>query len=379
MGLVQLTEDYPWDAVAPYAQQARAHPDGIVDVSIGTPVDETPAVVQRALQEAANAPGYPLSSGSPELREAISDWYARVRGVRGLDPDAVLPTIGSKELVALLPSLLSIGPGDVVVLPTTAYPTYAVGAQLAGAQVLLADDVDQWAGNSAVKLVWLNSPSNPTGAVLGIEVLAEVVRAARDLGAVVASDECYAPLGWDVPWNLEPVPSLLDERVNEGSHQNLLAAYSLSKQSNMAGFRAAFLAGDGGLISRLLLMRRHMGMIVPAPVQAAMIAALQDDEHVAAQREVYRARRESLRPALEHAGFTIDNSEAGLYLWVRPAAELALAGQDCWGLMDTLARRGILAGPGAFYGAAGAGHVRISLTASDERIAAAAQRLTDDS
>lgn len=377
MGLVQITEDYPWDAVEPLAERARAHPGGIVDLSIGTPVDDTPEVIQRALARAANAPGYPTAHGTAELREAVASWFARVRGVPDLDPRAVLPTIGSKEMVALLPSLLSIGPGDVVVVPTTAYPTYAVGARLAGAQIMLADDVAQWAGNPAVKLVWLNSPSNPTGAVLGTEILAETVSAAREVGAVVASDECYATLGWAVPWNFEPIPSLLDPRVTGGSHQGLVVAHSLSKQSNLAGYRAAFLAGDGALIARLLLMRRHMGMMIPAPVQSAMIAALTDDEHTTAQRRRYEARRQRLIPALEQAGFTIDHSEAGLYLWVRPAPDSSLAGQDCWGVMGALAEWGILGGPGAFYGAAGAGHVRLSLTASDDRIEAAASRLTN--
>jgi len=376
MGLVQITEDYPWDAVAPYATRARAHPDGIVDLSIGTPVDDTPLVIQEALAKSANAPGYPTSHGTPELRAEVVSWFERIRGVRGLSPEAVLPTIGSKEMVALLPSLLSIGPGDVVVVPTLAYPTYAVGAELAGAQILWADDVDQWAGNPAVKLVWVNSPSNPSGAVLGTEVLAETVQEARRLGAVVASDECYATLGWDVPWNFEPIPSLLDERVSGGNNEGLLVAYSLSKQSNLAGYRAAFLAGDEALIARLLLMRRHMGMMIPAPVQAAMIAALQDDEHTAAQRRLYESRRARLVPVLKQAGFAIDHSEAGLYLWVRPAPDSALAGEDCWGLMSVLAEWGILGGPGAFYGAAGAGHVRLSLTATDERISSAAARLT---
>lgn len=375
MGFVQITEGYPWDQVAPYAELARTHPGGMVDLSIGTPVDPTPEVIQAALRRAADAPGYPTVHGSVELRTAISDWFARVRGVGDVDPQAVMPTIGSKELVGLLPSLLSLGPGDVVVVPTTAYPTYEIGARLAGAQLLVADDVRDWAHNPAVKLAWLNSPSNPTGAVLGLDLLAEVIEAAREIGAVVASDECYATLGWGVPWDREPVPSVLDPRVTGGSHEGLLAAYSLSKQSNLAGYRAAFLAGDEALMARLVLMRRHMGMIVPAPVQAAMLAALGDDDHVRAQRETYRARRDALLPALEKAGLAIDHSEAGLYLWARPDPDSPRARQDGWALMQSLAELGILAGPGAFYGAAGAGHVRLSLTASDERIDAAAQRL----
>lgn len=372
MGLIQIEEDYPWDALAPLVQRARSHPDGVVDLSIGTPVDPTPAVITEALQGAANAPGYPTSHGTPALREAVAAWFARVRGAT-VEPDAVLPTIGSKEIVALLPSLLSLGAGDVVVVPHAAYPTYAIGARLAGAQVLAADEVHQWREHPGVKLVWVNSPSNPTGQVRSAEDLAATVAAAREIGAVVASDECYADLPWDAPWADDGVPSLLSDAVAGGSHHGLLAAYSLSKQSNLAGYRAAFLAGDPALISKLLLMRRHMGMIVPAPVQAAMIAALGDTEHVAAQRERYRSRRQILREALLASGFDIDHSEAGLYLWVSRRE----ADQDCWAILDRFADAGILAGPGSFYGTGAEvnRHVRIALTATDERIEAAASRI----
>lgn len=374
MGLVQITEDYPWDALEPYLQRARNHPDGIVNLSIGTPVDPTPHLIQDALAGAGDSPGYPTAHGTPALREAISAWFERRRGVR-VAPEDVLPTIGSKEIVALLPSLLSLGPADVVVVPTTAYPTYAVGARLSGAQVLTTDDVAQWRDNPAVRLVWVNSPGNPTGAVLGPDALKQVVDAARHLGAVVASDECYSELAWQPPWDCAGVPSLLDERVAGGSHEGLLAAYSLSKQSNLAGYRAAFVAGDAGLIAQLLLMRRHMGMLIPGPVQAAMTAAVSDDEHVREQRDRYSRRREVIRGALAAAQFAVDHSEAGLYLWVRPAGGSAHAGQDCWQTLDRLADLGIVAGPGEFYGQAGTGHVRIALTAPDERIEAAATRL----
>src|SRR5690625_996326 len=376
MGLVELTEAYPWDQLAPYAQRAGEHRGGLVDLSIGTPVDATPPALQSVLTAAANAPGYPTAHGSAQLRGAIADWFARTRGVPEVDPEAVLPTIGSKEIVALLPSLLGLGPGDAVVVPSTAYPTYAVGARLAGADVIATDDVEQWAGNPAVALVWVNSPSNPTGQVRGVAELRTVVEAARDLGAIVASDECYAALAWHEPWLTAPVPSVLDPRVAGGSHTGLLVAYSLSKQSNLAGYRAAFLAGDGGLVARLLLMRRHIGMMLPAPVQAVMLAAVGDDGHVHQQRERYRARREVLLPALRQAGFVVDHSEAGLYLWARPAADSPLAGGDCWATLAHLAERGVLAGPGIFYGEQGAGHVRIALTATDSDIAAAVERLS---
>lgn len=357
--------DFPWDALAPAAALARAHPDGIVDLSIGTPVDPTPPVVRAALEAASDAPGYPQTYGTPGLRSAVAAWFARRRGVPDVDPDGVLPTIGSKEFVAWLPTLLGLGPGDLVVHPQIAYPTYDVGARLAGATPLPADGTAQ-VGPAArsVKLVWLNSPGNPTGRVLGWEHLAKVVAWARSIGAVVASDECYAELGWEGA----EVPSILDPRVTRGTHEGLLAVYSLSKQSNLAGYRAAFAAGDPALVKRLLEVRKHAGTMMPWPVQEALRVALADDAHVVAQKARYRARREVARAALEHAGFTIDHSEAGLYLW-------ATRGEPCWDTVSWFAERGVLVAPGAFYGAGGARHVRVALTAADERIEALGKRL----
>ncbi|WP_061963900.1 succinyldiaminopimelate transaminase [Demequina aurantiaca] len=360
--------DFPWDSLTPYIARASAHPDGIVNLSVGTPVDPTPRVVREALAAAADAPGYPTTHGTLALREAVVDWFARRRGVSGIDPAAVLPTVGSKEFVALLPALLGLGAGDIVVHPAAAYPTYDVGARLAGATPMPADAVSDWAGNPAVKLVWVNSPSNPTGAVASREYLADVVGAARSIGAVVASDECYAELPWNEPFVSDGVASILDPAVCGDSHESLLAVYSLSKQSNLAGYRAAFTAGDPQIIAGLLETRKHAGMIVPAPVQAATVAALCDDTHVAAQREVYRARREVLSAAIREAGFRIDASDAGLYLW-------ATRSENCWQTLDFLAHHGIVAAPGEFYGSAAANHVRIALTATDERISAAARRL----
>jgi len=365
MGVADLA-DYPWDAVAPYAERARAHPDGIVDLSIGSPVDATPAVVAEALRAATDAHAYPQTVGTPALREAIVDWYARRRGVSGLSPDHVLPTIGSKELVALLPLLLDVGPGEVVVHPRAAYPTYEVGARLVGATPVAADDPASWP--EATRLVWLNSPGNPDGRVLDAAFLRSAVVRARELGAVLASDECYAELGWDAPWDHRPIPSALDPEVTGGDTRGILSVYSLSKQSNLAGYRAAFLAGDPQIVARLLTPRKHLGLMLPAPVQAAMIAALGDDGHVADQKERYRARRAVLRPALEAAGFRIDHSEAGLYLW-------ATEGEDAWDSLGRLAEAGILAGPGHFYGRHFPQHIRLSLTATDERVGAAADRL----
>lgn len=372
--------DFPWDALAPYAAMARAHPDGIIDLSVGTPVDPTPAVIQAALAAASDAPGYPQTYGTPALRQAVVDWFARRRGVPGLDPAGVLPTIGSKELVAWLPTLLGLGPGDVVVHPEIAYPTYHVGARLAGATPVPADGtaqlgpavhadaatpggpVERVAGR--VRLVWVNSPGNPHGRVLPVEHLAKVVAWARSVGAVVASDECYAEL----PWDVDEVASILDPRVCGGSHDGLLAVYSLSKQSNLAGYRAAFVAGDPAVVRLLLQVRKHAGMMVPRPVQEALRAGLADDDHVARQRERYRARRDRVVRALAGAGLRIEDSQAGLYLW-------ATRDEPAWTTIRWLAERGVLAAPGDFYGPRGTWHIRVALTAADERIARLADRI----
>ncbi|ROS23080.1 succinyldiaminopimelate transaminase [Cellulomonas sp. PhB150] len=376
MGLLTgALPDFPWDTLVPYAQRAREHPGGIVDLSVGAPVDPTPALLREALAEASDAHGYPTTHGTLELREAVVRWFARRRGVRALEPDAVLPTVGSKELVAFLPALLGLGAGDVVLHPRAAYPTYDVGARLAGATPEPTDDPVARLAGGGVRLVWLNSPGNPDGSVLSVEQLRAVVEAARAAAeregrpVVVASDECYAELAWAEPWATSGVPSILDPQVTGRDHTGLLSVYSLSKQSNLAGYRAAFVAGDPALVARLLEVRKHAGMIVPAPVQAAMAVALDDDEHVAEQRERYRRRRTVLRAALESAGYVVDSSAAGLYLWTRPEA----GGQDSWTTVGDLASLGILAAPGAFYG--DRDHVRIALTATDERIAEAAARL----
>ena len=371
MGLHDLSDlPYPWDSIAGITAVAKAHPGGLVDLSMGTPVDPTPEVVRHALEAASNAPGYPMTAGTPALRQAVVDWFARRRGVPGLDPAAVVPTIGSKELVGLLPSLLHLGPGDVVVHPAVAYPTYVAGIRAAGATPLATDDVADWAGRDDVRMVWVNSPGNPTGRVLDVDALRSVVEAARAVGAVVVSDECYAELAWDAPWADEGVPSILDPRVCDGSHAGLLAAYSLSKQSSIAGYRAAFLAGDAAVIAELTQIRKHLGLIVPAPVQAAMTAALSDDEHVAAQREVYGARRRALSAAIAAAGLVVEESGAGLYLWVA-----APDGRSGLQVAEWFAARGILTAPGHLYG--DDKHTRVALTSTDVQIADAVSRLTE--
>ncbi|WP_017582826.1 succinyldiaminopimelate transaminase [Nocardiopsis valliformis] len=356
---------FPWDRLTPYKKTASAHSDGIVDLSVGTPVDPVPDNLRKALADAANSPGYPLTWGTPELRASIQGWLERRHGVRVAD-GAVLPTVGSKELVAWLPTLLGLGAGDTVVHPELAYPTYDVGARIAGATPVPSDGLTSL-GPADVKLVWVNSPGNPTGRVLGVDHLRKVVAWARERGAIVASDECYLDLGWD---GAEPV-SILHPDVCGDSHENLLAVHSLSKRSNLAGYRAAFVAGDPDLVAELLAVRKHAGMIVPAPVQAAMKAALDDDAHAAEQKERYRDRRAKLRTAFEQAGWRIEHSDAGLYLWA------SHPDHDSWGAVGALAERGMLVAPGAFYGAAGDRHVRVAFTATDERVDTAVKRLSE--
>ncbi|MFD5025330.1 succinyldiaminopimelate transaminase [Streptomyces sp. NPDC058373] len=359
-----LLPAFPWDRLQPYKATAAAHPDGLVDLSVGTPVDPVPQLVRDALTAAADSPGYPTVWGTPELRAAILGWAGRRLGAEGLTEHNVLPVVGSKELVAWLPAQLGLGRGDTVAFPRLAYPTYEVGARLARAEPVVYDDPVTDLDPGPLKLLWLNSPSNPTGRVLGKDELTRVVAWAREHDVLVVSDECYLELGWEA----DPV-SVLHPEVCGGSHEGLVAVHSLSKRSNLAGYRAAFILGDQAVLGELLQIRKHGGMMTPAPVQAATVAALGDDAHVAEQRERYAARRTALREALFAHGFRVEHSEASLYLW-------ATRDEPCWDTVAHLASLGILAAPGDFYGAAGDRFVRIAFTATDERVAAAVARLT---
>lgn len=356
--------DFPWDTLAGARATAATHPGGIVDLSIGTPVDPTPARVQAALAGASDAPGYPTVHGIPALREAFRDWSIRRLGASAeLSATAVLPTVGSKEAVASLPTQLGLGPGARVAVPELAYPTYEVGAVAAGATAVRYDPA-VGLPDGPLALVWLNSPANPTGAVLDCAGMRRLVAGARERGAVIASDECYAEFGWE----LQPV-SVLDPRVHGAELTGVLALHSLSKQSNLAGYRAGFLSGDPALVARLVGIRRHLGLIMAAPVQQAAAVALADDDAVAAQRSRYAARRDALRAALRAAGLWVDPSPGGLYLW-------ASDGHPALATVDRLAGLGVLVAPGSFYGEAGQRHVRVAITATDERVAAAVHRLT---
>ncbi|AHW63743.1 N-succinyldiaminopimelate aminotransferase [Corynebacterium glyciniphilum AJ 3170] len=356
--------DFPWDSLSGAKQVASSHPDGLIDLSVGTPVDEVAPSIQLALAESAAAPGYPQTVGTPELRQAIVAALERRFGVTDVAEDAVLPVVGTKEAIAWLPFLLGVMPGQTVVIPELAYPTYEVGARLAGATVVRSDSLLKL-GPETPTLIFINSPANPHGKVLGADHLRKVVEFARERDVVVVSDECYLGLGWS---EADAPVSVLDPSVCGGDHTNLVAVHSLSKTSNLASYRSGFLAGDRGLIAELLSVRKNAGLMMPGPIQAASVAALEDDGQEILQKERYRKRRELLSAAVDAAGLRIDDSDGGLYLW-------ATEGRPCRETVDRLARLGILVAPGDFYGPGGAEHVRIGLTATDMQIVTAARRL----
>ena len=346
--------DFPWDALSPYSEIARQHPDGAIDLSQGTPVDPTPQLIQSALRESSNSPRYPVTAGTKELQEAIRNWAINHLGASG-DFD-VLPVIGSKELVAWLPTLLQ---SQKVIYPEIAYPTYLVGALLAQSEpIAVGVDAATW---PSADFAWVNTPSNPTGRVHSESELRATISWARQNSATLVCDECYIDFG-----DTATPTSLL--KYTDGNNSNILVVHSLSKRSSMAGYRGAFLIGDAKLISQIREVRKHAGMMVPLPIQNAMVAALSDESHVIEQRDRYNARRAALSPALIAAGFKIEESAAGLYIWCTRA-------EDCWKSVEWLAKLGIVATPGSFYGALGASHIRIAMTATDTQISDAAKRI----
>ena len=292
-----------------------------------------------------------MTAGTPQLREVISKWAKTKLGASG--EFDVLPVIGSKELVAWLPTFLE---SKMVLYPAVAYPTYLVGSKISKSNSQAVDiDASTW---PTADLAWINSPSNPTGQVQSEDQLRAVIAWARRNNAVVASDECYLSFSNDA----KSILALAD-----GDNKNLIAVHSLSKRSNLAGYRAAFIVGDPLLIDEIRQIRKHAGMMVPLPVQNAMAAALSDEIHVQEQSARYQNRRKILKPALEKSGFTIKFSEAGLYIW-------CTRNEDCWQSVDWFASLGVLVTPGSFYG--DKSFIRIALTASDENIRSVAERIS---
>jgi succinyldiaminopimelate transaminase len=369
---------YPHDRLAGLKDVASAVPGGIVDCSVGTPVDPIPEVAVRALVDAvADATGYPATIGSVPYREAAANWIARRFGCT-VTVDEVVACIGTKELVASLPRALSLrDPSrDIVLYPAASYPTYEMGALLAGLRAVPVPVDDRWridlsrvASEDAERalVLWLNDPSNPTGVTATSTEIAASVVWARERGIIVASDECYAEFTYDD----HGAPAAPVTALTAGPH-GVLAVHSLSKRSNMAGLRAGFVAGDGELVSYLGEVRKHGGLMTPAPVQAAAAAALGDDEHVREQQTRYARRRAVALPALEARDLVHDGGPSTFYLWLRAAT----GPSDGWAITADLAKTGLLVAPGDFYGDAGTGHARLALTVTDDQLALACERLT---
>jgi len=369
---------YPYDRLASAAQIAAAHPGGVVDLSVGTPCDAPPEAVVAALGASGTERGYPASIGSPALRGAAADWMRRRLGV-SLDAAQVAACVGTKEFVASAAWFLRLRtPGrDTVLAPALAYPTYAMGASLAGCRVVEVPaagdgglDLSAVADGDAERALclWVNSPSNPTGALSDLGAAATWGRA-RDVP--VLSDECYAEFTWKGP------PASVVQHGSEG----VLAVHSLSKRSNMAGMRVGFYAGDAVLVEYLAELRKHAGLMVPGPVQAAAVVAWEDDAHVTVQRERYRRRLARLADILRAAGLEAEPPAGGFYLWVPVPAwadeqGVAEGRPGAWVLTTALAEAaGMLVSPGEFYGQQAAGFVRIAAVQPDERIELLSTRL----
>lgn len=336
--------------MAPYGEKAKKYPGGFIDLSQGTPVDPTPTFIQEALTKASNSPSYPLTAGSSQLKDAIRAWATLNLGATG--EFDVLPVIGSKEFVALLPTFLQ---SKTVLYPKIAYPTYLVGTLMASAKAIPVEiDAKNW---PTADLAWINSPSNPTGQVQSDSEILATINWARNNGSVIASDECYLSFS-------KEAKSILS--LTGGNNEGILAVHSLSKRSNLAGYRAAFVIGDSKLIDQIRQIRKHAGLMVPLPVQQAMIAALSDNNHAIEQAERYEKRRIKLITALSKAGFTIEHSQAGLYIWCSK-------NEDCYKTVDWFANLGVLVTPGSFYGSEK--FIRIALTATDESIDLVVERI----
>ena len=357
---------YPYDRLDELKPTAEALPGGMVDLSIGTPTDPPPPAVVAALAESSAERGYPPSIGSIAFREAAAGWLQRRLGV-DVDPGTELAAcIGTKELVTGTPALLRLRTPDrdTVLHPQVAYPSYEMGATLAGCRAIAIppkadgtldlDAVDPADAERALCL-WVNSPANPSGT---LDDLGAAAAWGRERDVAVLSDECYVEFTWDGP----------PRTILEHGSQGVLAVHSLSKRSNLAGVRAGFYAGDAELVGYLREVRKHQGMMVPGPVQAAAIAAWADDAHVDEQRERYWRRLLLLQEVLAGIGVECELPAGAFYLWV-PAPD-----GDAWALTRRLAAEGgALVAPGEFYG--GADHVRMAVVQPDDRIALVGERL----
>ncbi len=359
---------YPYDRLDELKSVADAHEGGLVDLSVGTPCDPPPESVVAALSSSDAERGYPPSIGTPEFREAAAGWLERRLGA-SVPPGQVGACIGTKELVAGIPQWLHLrDPSrDTVLYPAISYPTYEMGAILAGCRAVPVPVDDAWridlsaidpADAARALCLWVNTPGNPAG---GLDDLAAAAAWGRDHGVLVLSDECYAEFTWDGP----------PRTILTTGHDGVLAVHSLSKRSNLAGVRAGFYAGDAELMHYLQEIRKHAGFMLPGPVQAAAVAAFADDAHVDVQRQRYRDRLEDVASMVGAAyGIDVALPGGGFYLWI-PAPD-----GDAWAFARRVAEdAGALVSPGEFYGAAGAGHVRVAVVQPDDRLALVAARL----
>jgi len=362
---------YPYDRLRALERLADSLPGGVVDCSIGTPCDPVPQVAERAAAAAlAGSMGYPASAGSAALREAAAAWIGRRFGV-AVESAHVGACIGTKELVASLPHLLRLRnpQRDTVLYPAVAYPPYEMGAILAGCRAVPVALDSQWHLDLAsvsprdaerALVLWVNEPGNPTSSVATRDQLVATATWARERGIVVAGDECYAEFA--------PEPAT----ILAGGLEGVLAMHSLSKRSNLAGMRVGFYAGDGELVSYLVETRKHAGLMVPVPMQAAAVAALGDDDHVEVQRARYAERRAFALDALTRLGLVHDGGPCTFYLWLRHDE----GADDGWEIAARLAQTaGLLVAPGDLYGPVGADHVRVALVQPRERFELAFDRL----
>ena len=360
---------YPYERLDVLRKLASMHDGGPIECSIGTPIDPPPNAVLAELAKGVGVRGYPTSQGSIDLRDAAAGWIQRRFGVTVSSSD-IAACIGTKEFVGTLAGYLHLRAPDrdTVLYPAISYPTYAMGATLAGLRpvpVKVRDgrlDLESISPDDASRalVLWSNSPSNPTGFVDDLEAIAKW---GRRHGVLVASDECYAEYTW------AGAPKSILEHGSDG----VLAVHSCSKRSNLAGMRAGFYTGDEELVGFLKSVRQHAGFMVPAPIQAAVAVAYNDDEHVNVQRERYRARLQLMSGALTDFGLNAPMPEGAFYLWS------SKDGLDGWQLASELAERSALVvSPGELYGDDGRNFVRIAVVQSDERLALAASRLRGD-
>jgi succinyldiaminopimelate transaminase len=345
---------------------AMEHPDGLIDLSGGSPSDDTPDFIRKALFDGSNAHGYTPARGTAEFRTAAVDWLARATNCDTVPESSIIPIIGSKELLTLLPLFLGIGEGDTIIVPELAYPSYPVGVALAGADEYRLPHGELPPEGVTAKLMWINSPNNPTGAVLGADYLRALLAWAREHDCVIAADECYIEFGW-FDDERQPV-SILDPAVSGGDHTNIIAVYSMSKRSNIAGYRVGFITGDPAVLGPIMRLRDYTGLMVPTPVLAAATAALRDDEHVAVQATRYRQRQARMRDVLTESGFTVAGSEGGVFLWATRGERHDVSAR--W-----FAEHGIAVTEGDGFGPAGLEFVRIALTATDAKLDEAIARL----